>query len=142
MMPLDLSRYVGLSFGEGPGAVTCWGLVRRVYADCLGVELPSYGEISARDLIQVARAFAAGQAAEPWRAVCGAPRVLDVVLMRGPRGGHHVVHVGVMVDQARLLHAEAATGAVVVPTRHISVAGRITGYRRWRPYSAAAPDQA
>ena len=42
-------RYIGLPFGDGPGEVTCWGLLRRVYAEQLGIDLPSYGEIAASD---------------------------------------------------------------------------------------------
>lgn len=122
--------YVGLPFGEGPGHLTCWGLVRRVLADRAGIALPAYGEIAAADLIRVARAFRDGSAAaETWCPV-SAPRALDVVAMRGPRGGAAVVHAGVMVDAARVLHVEAATAAVVVPVAHWSVAPRIAGYRR------------
>lgn len=122
-------RYVGLPFGEGPGQVTCWGLVRRVYAERLGRLLPAYGEISARDLAAVARAMEAGAAADGW-VEASAPEPLDVCLMRSGRGGALAVHVGVVVDATRMLHVEAASAAVVVPLRHVSVAGRILGYRR------------
>ena len=57
--------YIGLPFGEGPGEVTCWSLVVRVYAERLGVTLPAYGEISAHDLACVARAMEAAKAASP-----------------------------------------------------------------------------
>lgn len=120
--------YVGLPFGEGPGEVTCWELVRRVYADQLGEALPAYGEISARDLVRVARAME-GAKDDGWFAPADR-RALDVCLMRGPSGGRLVVHVGVLVDAARLLHVEAASAAVIVPLTHFSVAGRILGYRR------------
>lgn len=123
--------YIGLPFhdgGRGPLAYDCWGLVRRVYADRLGVDLPIYGEISARDLARVARAMDAGQG-NGWQAVQAAAP-LDVVGMRSGSGGQRVVHVGVMVDAQRLLHVEAASAAVVVPVAHFSVAGRIVGY--WR----------
>lgn len=124
------ARYVGLPFGEGPGEVTCWSLVVAVYRDQLGIELPAYGEVSARDLARIARAMRDGSGAEDgWHAV-GVPQALDVCLMRGPQGGPLVVHVGVMVDAARVLHVEAASAAVVVPTRHFSVARRIMGWRR------------
>lgn len=124
-------RYIGAPFldgGRGPDSYDCWGLVREVYARMLGVDLPSYGEISARDLVRVARAMDAGKG-DGWRAV-GVPQALDVCLMRSGRGGIAVVHVGVMVDARRVMHVEAATAAVVVPVTHSSVAGRIVGYRR------------
>lgn len=121
-------KYIGLPFGEGPGQVTCWSLVCRVYGDRLGVDLPTYGEICARDLARVARAMDAGKD-DGWRVVA-VPRALDVVLMRSGRGGQRVVHVGVMVDHQRMLHVEQAAAAAVVPVTHYSVAGRIVGFRR------------
>lgn len=123
-----VARYVGLPFGEGAGQVTCWLLVCRVYRDVLGVDLPAYGEISARDLVRVARAIGAGKD-DGWRAVAP-PQALDVCLMRSPRGGAAICHVGVMVDATRVLHVEEATAAVVVPVWHFSIAGRIAGFRR------------
>jgi cell wall-associated NlpC family hydrolase len=120
--------YVGLPFGEDAGSVTCWGLVRRIYADQLGIDLPAYGEISAADLMRIARAMKAG-ADDGWIAVSD-PRCFDVALMRGPSGGASVVHVGVMIDALRMIHVEAATAAVIVPVRHWTIANRIIGYRR------------
>lgn len=114
--------YIGLPFE----AANCWALVRRVYHDRLGIDLPEYGEISARDLVRVARAMDAGAAQECWRSV-RVPREFDVVLMRR---GRAVVHVGVMTGPRYLLHTELATDAVHVPLSHPSVAGRVVGYRR------------
>lgn len=123
--------YVGLPFGDGPGEVTCWSLVRRVYAERMGIDLPEYGEISASDLLAVAREMEAGQARAPWLPVT-APVDGDVCLMRsGQGGGRRVVHVGIMADARHVLHVEAASAAVVVPVTHFSVAGRILGYRRY-----------
>lgn len=125
------SDYVGLPFqdgGRGPHVYDCWGLVVRIYRDQLGVTLPSYGEISARDLVRIARAMEAGKD-DGWQEITS-PQALDVVLMRSGRGGQCVVHVGVMVDTRRVLHVEEAAAAAVVPVAHFSVAGRIMGYRR------------
>lgn len=122
-------RYVGLPFGEGQGEVTCWGLVVMVYAREMGIELPLYGEIPARDLLRIARAMKAGDATDGWRVVA-LPQAFDVVAMRGPTGGAAVVHVGVMIDRTRMLHVEEASHAVIVPVTHWTVASRITGYRR------------
>jgi cell wall-associated NlpC family hydrolase len=121
-------QYVGLPFGESYGEVTCWSLVRRVYADNLGILLPEYGEISATDLVRVSKAMEAGKD-DGWQAVDD-PQAFDVCIMRAPRGREAVSHVGVMIDAERLLHVEAASAAVVVPVKHVSVAGRILGYRR------------
>ena len=127
------AHYIGRPFEDGargPEAYDCWGLVRAVYAEQLGIELPSYGEISARDLGRIARTIAA-RSDDGWRIV-GSPFDFDVALMRAAGRTRAVVHVGVMIDGTRMLHTEAATGAVVVPLTHVSVAGRITGFRRWK----------
>lgn len=124
--------YVGLPFGEGPGEVTCWSLIARVYRDELGIALPLYGEIAARDLARVARTMGREQLGDGWQAVA-MPRAFDVAIMRSGRGGPAIVHVGVMVDEARLLHVEEATAAVIVPVSHFTVRHRIAGYRRHRP---------
>lgn len=123
--------YIGLPFGEGPGEVTCWSLIARVYRDRLGVDLPAYGEISARDLARVARRMGADSAVEPWLPV-SAPRALDVAIMRSGRGGNMICHVGVMVNASGLLHVEEATASVVVPINHYSVRSRIAGFRRYQ----------
>lgn len=125
------TRYVGAPFadgGRGPVAFDCWGLVRAIYADQLGHDLPTYGDISSADLIRVARAMAGGQ--DRW-AVVDDPQPFDVALMSSGRGGRAAVHVGVAVDPIRIIHTEKATGAVIVPVEHLSIRGRILGWRRY-----------
>lgn len=125
------ARYVGIPFvdgGRGFDGLDCWGLVRLIYAEQAGLELPLYGEISARDLAAVARAIRTGQDAwfEPER-----PAALDAVTMR-LTSRSWVGHVGVMVDARRLIHIEEKTAAAVVPVDHFTVRDRIAGYRRHR----------
>lgn len=120
--------YVGIPFADGGRSRTacdCWGLVKLVYADVLGIELPGYGEISARDLARVNARIREDSAAAPWVPVVGLPRPFDVLVMRGKP-----LHVGVMVDPRRVLHVEAATAAVVVPLTHPQVAMRRMGLHR------------
>lgn len=125
------SSYVGLPFGTGPEEVTCWSLVRQVYADQMQVILPEFGDIDPRDLVRVAREMRSGQDAGPWWEP-PRPGVFDVVLMRSARGGRAVCHVGLIADVARVLHAEEASGTVLVPIDHITIRGRIAGFRRYR----------
>ena len=125
------ARYVGLPFGDGPGTRNCWALVAQVYLDQRGIELPLYGEISATDLMRVAREIDRGQAREAWQAV-QVPGPMDVVLMRSARGGRAICHVGIIVADNLMLHTESGTAAVVVPLDHMTVRHRIGGYRRYR----------
>ncbi|MGE0845846.1 MAG: C40 family peptidase [Flavobacteriaceae bacterium] len=135
-----VSRYVGLPYVDGGRAfagVDCWGLCRLVYCHELGVHLPEYGEISARQLRDVNEAIEKGREARPWRLV-DKPQPYDLCVMTGhvPMDGDRkvirmrVVHVGVMVDEKRVLHIEAATDSVVVPIRHPLVSKRIKGFYR------------
>lgn len=115
-------QYIGLPYETAH----CWELVRRVYQNHRGIELPSYGEVSARDLVRVARKISEGQ--EAWEAVTE-PQVFDVALMRGRSA---VWHVGVMTDAGHVMHTERATGAVRIRVDDMAMRGRITGYRRYR----------
>lgn len=126
-----VNRYVGLPFGTGLGEVTCWSLVRQVYACHLQVDLPEFGDIDPRDLVRVAREMRDGKDAGLW---CAPPRpgVFDVVLMRSARGGRAVCHVGLVAGAGRVLHAEEASGTVLVPIDHFTIRGRIAGFRRYR----------
>lgn len=124
------SHYIGLPFGTGPGEVTCWSLVRQAYAEHLRIQLPEFGDIDPRDLVRVAREMRDGKDAGLWREPPH-PGVFDVVLMRSARGGRAVCHVGLIADVRRVLHAEEASGTVVVPIDHITIRGRIAGFRRY-----------
>lgn len=105
--------YVGIPFldgGRGLVGCDCWGLVRLVYSAVLGIELPTYGEISAADVARVTTRIREDSAAAPWLPVMGAAQAFDVLVMRG-----RPLHVGVMVDARHVLHVEAATASVIVP---------------------------
>jgi cell wall-associated NlpC family hydrolase len=134
-LPLRIhtAPYVGLKFVDGGrdrSGVDCWGLVRLVLLEVAQVEVPSYGEISAEDLVAVAREIGSGKDGEVWLPTLR-PRALDVVVMysRVDRR-RHTTHCGIMVDDHRLLHIEKTHDAVVVALKHASVANRIQGYYR------------
>lgn len=125
------ARYVGTPFedgGRGPARFDCWGLVQAVYRDQLGIELPHYGEISAKDLLRVRREIAAGVESEAWRQV-NDPREYDVCVMRLPSGRGHG-HVGVLTDPHHVLHVEAGSGTVIERLDNVTVRNRIMGF--WR----------
>lgn len=116
-------KYIGIPYT----VAHCWQLVRLVYADRLGVVLPSYGEVSHEKLIEVARTMHTGAAQECWQPVTD-PQELDVCLLRGRSA---VWHVGVMTDPRHVLHTERATDAVRVPIDSIHIRGRVQGFRRY-----------
>ena len=98
--------YVGLPYadkGRDRDGVDCWGLVRLVYAELMGIELPSHadGYVSAAELADVTRAIRGNM--RPWSPVAR-PHALDVVLLR--IAGSEA-HVGLIVGGGFMLHVHA-----------------------------------
>lgn len=134
------ARYVGIPFDDrdADGAAHCWGLVRRVYANERGITLPAYGEISASDIVAMARSVqsetvlgglwapvAPKQEQEFDVGVMLAWLDIDGVRRRYP------VHVGVITAERTILHVERATAAVCVPLSHPSIRFRYSGAFRY-----------
>jgi hypothetical protein len=99
-----------------------------VLAERGGVEVPTYGAISAMDLHSVSDAVADALTSGTWPTVTD-HRPLDVVVMRGVGRS---CHMGILVEPARLLHIEAGLNSVCIPLKHPSVAFRILSVHRHR----------
>lgn len=134
-----IEKYVGIPFqdgGRGWHGLDCWGLVRLVLKTECGIEVPSYGEISATELSAIAKEVSGEIKKEPWHPV-NQPEMFDVAVMH-----RHVapVHVGIIValDPARMLHIEKATHSVFVEVSHPSVKFRSIIYFRHRDLLNAA----
>lgn len=135
-----MKGYVGIPFVDGGrdrAGCDCWGLVRLVYADHAGIDLPAYGEVSSHELLAVTRSLQEGARNEAWKRADAEPRrALDVVLMkRLDKPGSVPTHVGVMLDAKRVLHVEEETDSVAVVISHPSVASRLIGFYRHRDLS-------
>ncbi len=130
-------KYVGLPFKDGGRdmqGVDCWGLVRLVLQTECGIEVPSYGEINASELLKICHKIAEDAQREPWLPVIN-PQAFDVAVMRKRLGPSHV---GIMFNRFNMLHVEAATSAVLINIKHPSVAFRSTNYFRHRGLLHAA----
>ncbi|XEU34943.1 NlpC/P60 family protein [Tistrella bauzanensis] len=106
------SFYVGIPFvvhgRDRVQGVDCWGLVRMVYADRYGIDLPSWAD--AYDDLDDRRGIAAVVTDERrvWR-VADRPAEGDVILMRAG----DLPHVGVWLTPRRMLHTRERVGARV-----------------------------
>lgn len=124
--------YIGIPFVDGGRdrrGCDCWGLVRLVLAEQAGIEVPSYGEISARELLAISRTVRCAVAGEPWRIV-ETPRDLDVAVMR-QRADVDLTpyHLGI-VWKGRLLHTATGVDSHTVPLVPGPIATPIVGFFR------------
>ena len=124
----------------GRSDMHCWGLVRDVYEQSLGIQLPTYGEVDARELQAVAERVLVGRSESgTWREVTPFPRderPFDVVVMRGwlpcsdgklRRG---VVHTGLVTRPGHIMHTDLGYAVVEVPLNHPTVRGKLVGCYR------------
>lgn len=123
--------YVGLpfkDFGRDFNGVDCWGLVRLVLKSECNIDVPSYGDISAHDLIRVTSTIRGESSSEPWYPVePHEVKAFDVALMQG-----RPMHVGIMVSSEQLMHVEEKICTVLLPLTHPAISHRILGFRRHR----------
>lgn len=99
------TRFVGLPWadrGRDRAGCDCWGLVRLVYADVLGISLPTYVDDypSTEELREIDELIRGALGAGPWIEITDV-REFDVVLFGV---GRFDSHIGVMVDPRRMLH--------------------------------------
>lgn len=141
-------RYAGTPYverGRSIEGADCWGLVCVVYLEEAGIVLPDHGEISARDLLAVARAMER-EKRDPesiWTKVKEGDvlRPLDLVVMRAP-GGNVPIHVGVHGVRdgvGQVLHTEIETDAAWSRFDHPSLSGRVIGFWRHRDLAGWSP---
>ncbi|MBF9042947.1 hypothetical protein HKCCE4037_06395 [Rhodobacterales bacterium HKCCE4037] len=115
--------------GRGPVSFDCWGLVRHVYAKQLGLFLPDHDGVAVRQTREIARRMDGGGSDGLFRQVA-APRALDVALMTAAAGSQVAGHVGVMVDETRVLHIWRGTDACVMRLSDYRLRGRVLGFYR------------
>ena len=129
------NAYVGkpyVSNGRDIDGFDCWGLVCLIYRDHLGVDLPSYGAIDAADLLRVAKEMEMGPYFGCWEPL-DKPEPFCVVSMYGrAERSRRVVHVGVMVDEATLIHAQQKTHCAIERIDSPIIRNRVAGFWRYR----------
>lgn len=126
-------RYIRIPFVDGGRdhfGCDCWGLIRLVYRDQLQIELPSYGEIDAKNLVGIARKMKAGsEDGEQWIRVVGVPKAFDACLMTW-FGKREIAHIGVMIDAKHVLHTEDRTGVSMSRIDHPHILSRVRMFCR------------
>lgn len=124
---IDVSEYIGLPFeagGRGP-EYDCYGLLRLVYAERLGIELPTHCGYSDVMTDTTADLIAAGAA--DWVPV-GEPKPWDAVLFNVDGRGNHI---GLVVSPGYMLHAAPGKDASIESYQRPYWRARIEGFYRW-----------
>lgn len=111
------TAYIGKPWvpgATGPGAYDCWGLVRAVLDQQLGISMPLLGTAYPAERDNVAAIKTASRTAG-WRQITGVAEDFDILLMRNLEGSRHV-GVAITANGVRgLLHASGkAFGAVTL----------------------------
>ncbi len=125
--------YVGLPWqarGRDRTGVDCWGLVRLVHGEQLGIWHDLF-EMIAPDHMQMIEA-AIGSRAEVWPEVVE-PQDFDVALMTSldAKGLPRPIHLGVVAGRS-VLHVEPHVNTVCVPLRSDSVRRRLVSFHRFK----------
>jgi len=116
------------SKGRDMSGCDCWGLLRLVYRDVLGIELPSYVEEYERADDRAGAAQAISLHIHEWDVVSPSrAKEGDAVAMTI---GGHVCHVGVVTVPGRMLHITRGINASHESYKSICWAKRVEGIYR------------
>lgn len=127
----EWDRFIGIAHLDGGRdryGCDCWGLVRLVYAERLGIVLPSYAGdyATTHERAELTALIARGRVAGAWRAVDRAQAFDALVFRVGP----HASHIALAVDVRHMLHVHARGASVIVPQADAMWRNRLTGIYR------------
>ena len=130
---MRFDRFVGIPYqdrGRSLVGLDCYGLVRLVYRELRGIDLPSHAERyrTAADEVAIA-ALIAGEL-DPWDEIAPGDEIaFDAVLIRE---GRFARHVGLVVTPGLMLHVEAGETSRIERYGSGALKYRIVGFYRYR----------
>ncbi|QJR20646.1 phage tail protein [Pelagibacterium halotolerans] len=137
------ASYIGLPYadlGRSRDGLDCWGLVWLVYAEMLGIDLPSYadGYGSTEERREIAGLIDGAKG--DWRKVgdkedITAARDFDLITVRR---GTLESHIGIVVAPCRMLHVTSDKPACIEAYSGGPYANRVTGIWRHREMAERA----
>lgn len=124
------NNYIDIPYKDGGrdrSGLDCWGLVRLVYSDQYGIELPSFSSVysTVKDTARTSELSA--QYREQWDEITE-PELGCLVLMRvlGTE-----THVGVYLGEDKFLHIRSGANSVVESIKSTTWQHRIVGYYKY-----------
>lgn len=113
-MAISATRYMGIPVvpgGRSRAGVDCWGLVRLVYKEERGIDLPAYDGVDWSRSAEVWEAIAKTEADGEWLPIVKEDRLpFDVVVLR-IKGTPW--HIGVLLNRDQFMHADPVRGICV-----------------------------
>lgn len=126
-IPRWVALYIGLPFrdrGRTRAGLDCWGLMRLVFREQTGKDLPDIPYRSTADARNIGQWIE--DAAPQWREVAGYESVMDIALFAA-----NPLHVGMVVGDGQILHIEEDTCSVVESYRSSRWGNRLLGVYRY-----------
>lgn len=124
-----MNDYVGLPFlekGRDRDGLDCWGLVRLVYLEKYGIELPAYTECYKNTKDKTIGGVIDENLALEWQEV-SEPAQGDIIVLRILG---QPFHVGLVIDGQRMLHCERGVGSVIENYKGMKWRKRVIGFYR------------
>jgi cell wall-associated NlpC family hydrolase len=124
-------RYVGISYkhqGRDMNGIDCWGLIKLIYKDMLGIEIWDIGENYTEDWSWEGKNHFIENYQKQWERV-SEPRIFDGILINNGKGIAN--HAGVMLENGRFIHCIKA-GVVISKITDRNWRNRIAGYFRYK----------
>ena len=109
----DFSRFLGLPFadmGRSRAGVDCWGLVRLVYSEEFGIDLPSYDYAGSKSREEIDQLITVESTRDWVEVLPGTERAGDLVIMEP---GKFKCHTGVVTAPGQLLHVEDGISSAI-----------------------------
>ncbi|MEC8919180.1 MAG: NlpC/P60 family protein [Pseudomonadota bacterium] len=122
---IDVNEYIGLPYqveGRGPKAYDCWGLIRLVYADRLGIDLPS--NLGYDETLTAHTSEMIEQGRDGWLSVA-APSAYDVVLLNVAGSPNHI---GLVIAPGWMLHTTHQKNACIESYTRPAWRQRVEGF--------------
>lgn len=128
-----IGNYIGLPFkdrGRDEEGYDCWGLLRLIYGEVFGVELPTYIDRYKDTKDSESLGPLIRQERENWESIEeGNEKLGDVVVIR-IRG--QPMHTGLVLGEKKFLHIEDGVDSSIEAYDSIKWTKRVIGfYRHW-----------
>lgn len=124
-------KYVGIPYkhqGRDIFGLDCWGLIKLIYKDMLGIDIWDIGEDYTKEWSWEGKDYFIENYQKQWERVTE-PRLFDGVLINNGKGIAN--HAGIMLDKTKFIHC-IKVGVVISKVTDKRWKDKIAGYFRYR----------